>query len=111
MLRALANCHFNGWRRSVGIRVLVLTALVLLDHCLHRVAQQLPNDILKVAENIRETSLQVTVNIDLGDGNIRPVGALRNIPNGFPAALDNILGYTLEKDLANELGFRELGTR
>lgn len=110
MLGTLAYGDFDGWWRSVGVGIFVLSLLVSFHNCLDGVAQQLANDVFQVAKDVREAGLQMSLDFDLGYDYFGSVGTLSNLLYCFSAALDNFLGDTLEEDLTNELGFGELGT-
>jgi hypothetical protein len=81
---------------------------MLLGDGLHRVAQQLADDVLEVAEDVGEVGVEVAVDADLGEGDVGPVGALQDLADRVAAARDDVLGDALEEDLADELGLGEL---
>jgi hypothetical protein len=84
---------------------------VLLGHGLHRVAQQLADDVLEVAEDVGEVGVEVAVDADLGQGYVRTVGPLQDLADGVAAACDDVFGDALEEDGADEFRLGELGPR
>jgi hypothetical protein len=82
---------------------------VLLGHGLDRVAQQLADDVLEVAEDVGEVGVEVAVDADLGEGDAGPVGTLQDLADGAAAAGDDVFGETFEEDFADEFGVGELG--
>lgn len=110
VLLALADGHLDRRRRLVPVRGPVLAPLVALGHGLHRVAQQLADDVLEMAQDVREVGVEVAFDADLGQGDIRPVGALQDVADGLAAARDDVFGDALEEDLADELRLGQLGT-
>lgn len=111
ILGALAYGDFDGryFIRLVRSRVRLPLALVLLHDALHRVPQQLADDVLEMAQDVREVGVEVAVDVDLRDRRVRPVRVLGYLPDRVPAPLDDFLGYAFEEDLADEFGLGELG--
>lgn len=107
VLLGLAQRHVDGGR-LLGGRV-PAAAAVLLDDGLDRVAEQLADDVLEVAEDVGERGVQVAADPDLRDLGAGRVGGPREVLYGFGAVLDDVLGDTLDEYLADELALRELG--
>jgi hypothetical protein len=56
-----------------------------------------------MTEDIRESSVQVAVDIDLGDLDMRAMCALDQFLGSFATRLDNLFGVASQEDLANGL--------
>lgn len=105
MLGTLADCYLDGGR-FVGR---LFRFLVVLNDGLDGVTQELADDVLEVAEDVREGSFQVAVDFYLGDGGDGAVGALGYLAYCMTAALDDFFGDAFEEDFAYEFGFGEFG--
>ena len=112
VLGALADGDLDvGRRLRVRVAALTLTfglngpaALVPFYDGLNRVAQELADDVLEVAEDEGEAGFEVALDLDVGDGHVRPVGLLGYAADGLAAAVDDVLGYAFGKYLAYEFG-------
>jgi hypothetical protein len=110
VLLCLANGDLNGWRHRGGRDGAVLQLLLVpLDDGLDRVAQELADDVLEVAEDVGEAGGEVAVDLDIRDLDAGSVGGAGQGADGGGAALDDVLCYALDEDLADEVGLGELG--
>lgn len=82
---------------------------MLVDDGLDGVAEEFTNDVLEVAEDVREAGLEMTIDFDFGDLDVGTVGRVGESGDGFGAAVDNILGGAFDEDFANEVGLGKLG--
>jgi hypothetical protein len=94
VLVGFADEHLDWWRLGVF-------GCALLDDGLYRVAQQLANNVLEVAEDVRECSLEMAVHFDLGDLDIRAVCTPDQLLRGLSTIFDNFFGIASQEDLAN----------
>lgn len=106
VLLGFADCDFDGRRRGRGV---VGLFLVVLDDGLDRVAQELADDVLEVAEDVGEARVEVAVDFDLGDLYVGAVCGVGELGDGFGAAAYDIFGEAFDEDFADEIGFGELG--
>jgi hypothetical protein len=106
VLLGFADCDFDGRRRSRGV---VGLFLVVLDDGLDRVAQELADDVLEMAEDVREACVEVAVDLDLGDLDVGSVCGVGELGDGFGAAANDVFGEAFYEDFTDEVGFRELG--
>lgn len=114
-LWGLADGDLDRGRRCRGVVVLVaLLAFALaelaLDDGLDGVAEELADNVLEVAEDIREAGVEVAFDFDLGDLHFRAVGGEGEGLDGAAAAVDNVLGDALDKNFADEIRFGEFGS-
>lgn len=98
--------HGGGVGAGLGSRAL---ADLALDDGLHRVAEELADNVLEVAEDVGEAGGEVALDVDLGDLDLGPVGGAGEGLDGAAAAVDDVLGDALDEDFADEVGFGELG--
>lgn len=96
---------------GVGVGVGGGLLAVAVDDGLNRVAQELADNVLDVAEDVGEAGVEVANDADLGDGDVGPVDGASEGADGLGAALDDVLGRALDEDLADEVGLGELGAR
>lgn len=104
MLRRLAYRDLYRRRLALGPQ-----SQVALYNGLHRVAQELADNVLEVVENIGEAGGEVALDADLGDGGGGPVRGAGEGLDGTGAAGDDVLGDAADEDLAYEVGFGKLG--
>lgn len=104
VLRRLADGDLDG--RRLAQRPL---ALVALDDGVHRVAEELADDVLEVVEDVGEAGGEVALDADLGDGGVRAVGGAREGLDRAAAAGDDVVGDAPDEDLADEVGLGQLG--
>jgi hypothetical protein len=84
----------------------------LLDDGLYRVPQQLADDVLEMAENVWEGSLEMAVHFDLWDLDVGAVCAPDQLLRRLSTVLDDFFGVASQKDLANSfLVVQQLGVR
>lgn len=100
----LADGHLDGGRGRRGVRL----PLVPVNDSLDRVAEELADNVLDVAQDVGEAGVEVADDVDLGDGGVGPVGGAGEGRDGFGAARDDVLGGTFDEDLADEVGLGEL---
>lgn len=96
MLRGFADQDLDG-RRASAIK------LSLLDQGLYRVPQELTNDVLQVALNVRKSCIKVTVDADFRNLHMRSISGLDQVLRSLSASLDNLLCIAFEKDLADSV--------
>ena len=80
-----------------------------LDDSLDRVAQKLTDDVFEVGKDVGEASAKMTLDLDLGDGNVGAVDGTGEGLGGGSAVLNDVLGDALDEDLADEVGVGEGG--
>ena len=64
-----------------------------------------------MAEDVGEVGVEVAVDADLGERDVRPVGALQDLADRVAATGDYVFRDAFEEDFADELGVGELGAR
>lgn len=111
MLLGFADGDFDGRRRWWWCGGGFFEFLVLVDDGLDGVAEEFSDDVFEVAEDIGEAGVEVAVDFDFGDLDVGAVGGICEGCDGFGAAVDDILGGAFDEDLADEVGFGELGAR
>lgn len=97
MLRRFADQHID-WR---GRRVLPLP---LLDDGLDRVTQELPDDVLHVAQNVRKGRVKMALDVYLGDWEVRPVSLPDELLCGLSTAFNDLPGVAPQEYLPHSLG-------
>lgn len=83
--------------------------LMVVDDRLDRVAQELADNVLEVAEDVGKAGLEVAVDFHLGHLHLGAVGGAGELGDGFCTAADDILGDALDEDFAYEVGLGEGG--
>jgi hypothetical protein len=101
-----AYCDFDG---RGGRRGVVGLFLMVLDDGLDGVAQELADNVLEMAEDVREARVEVAVDFDLRDLDVGSVCGAGKLGDGFDAAAYDIFGEAFDKNFADEVGFGELG--
>jgi hypothetical protein len=111
VLRGFADQDLDG--RQFGV-----FGLALLDDGLDRVAQELTNNVFKMAQNVWKSRVEVAVDFDFGDINVRAIGVLDQLLHRLAAIFDYLLCVAAQEDLANcllvvrmDLGLREMPGR
>lgn len=96
----------------VGVVLLLAFAFadLALDDGLDGVAEELADDVLKVAEDVGEAGVKVAFDFDLGDLYLRPVGGSGEGLDGEAAAVDDVLSDAFDEDFADEVGLGEFGS-
>lgn len=106
VLLSFADCDFDGRGRRRGVVGLLL---VVLDDGLNGVAEKLADNILEMAEDVREARVEVAVDFDLRDLDVGSVCGAGELGDSFSAAAYDIFGKAFDEDFADKIGFGELG--
>lgn len=80
-----------------------------LDDSLDGVSEELADNILEVAEDVREAGGEVALDFDLGDGTVWAMDGTCEGLCGGAAVLDYVFGDTFDEDFADEVGVRQGG--
>ena len=96
MLRGFTDQDFDWWLRRVS--------RAGFDSCLYGIAQQLADDILQMAEDVREGGLQMAFDFDVRKTAVRTISFARKRDNPLPARFNDLLTVTAKEHLTNQIG-------
>jgi hypothetical protein len=94
VLRGFAYQHFDGWQLGIF-------RLALFDDSLDGVSQKLANDVFKVTQNVWKRRIDVAVNFDLWDVDMRAIGALDQLLHCLTAIFDYVFRVAPQEYLAD----------
>lgn len=94
MLRSFADQDLDWW----GLRVLGFS---LLYDSLYRVAQQFADNVFEVAQDVWERRIQVTVDLDLGNLDMRTVSTPDQLLSSLATRLNDLFRVASQKDLSD----------
>lgn len=63
-----------------------------------------------MAEDVGEAGVKVTLNVDVGDLDVRRICRTGNLLDCLSAVLNDVLGIALDEDFADVVGLGELST-
>jgi hypothetical protein len=97
MLRGFTNQHLDG-------RWLCVLALALFDNGLDWVSQEFAYDVLQVTQDIWKGGIQVSINVDFGNGEMRAICLSDQLLGSLPATLDDLFCVASQEYFTDSFG-------